>query len=90
MLLHVQLEKVNIIIAIPNPSPLQQQASTIQLCPQRLNHKNKYHNSRKYWRELNLAVEPKIAIARGISRFKFGGTVRDSHTHMRVGNFGRF
>ena len=33
--------------------------------------------SQKYWWELNLAVEPKIAIARTNIRFKFGSSVRD-------------
>ena len=46
--------------------------------------------SQKYWRELNLAVEPKIAIARILAdSYKFGGLVQDRHTY-RVGNFGRF
>ena len=39
----------------------------------------------KYWRELNLAVEPKIAIARILyiySRFKFGSSVQDRHTYI--------
>ena len=45
--------------------------------------------SQKNWLELNLAMEPKIAI------FKFGGSVRDCHTYnnnnnMRIGNFGGF
>ena len=38
--------------------------------------------SRKYWRELNLAVGPQIAIEKlkSIGRFKFGSLVRDHHT----------
>ena len=37
----------------------------------------------KYWWELNLAVEPKIAIVRIFGRFKFGGLVRDRHMYIR-------
>ena len=38
--------------------------------------------SRKYWQqELNLAVEPKIAIARILSRIKFGGSVQDHYMY---------
>ena len=37
--------------------------------------------SRKYWQELNLAVEPKIVIyCKNIGGFKFGSLVRDHHT----------
>ena len=36
--------------------------------------------SRKYWRELNLAVEPKITIARILADFKFGGCNIDRQT----------
>ena len=32
--------------------------------------------SRKYWRELNLAVEPK-RYYKNIGKFKFGGSARD-------------
>ena len=39
--------------------------------------------SRKYWRELNLAVESQIAIANILARFKFGGLVQDRHTYIR-------
>ena len=42
--------------------------------------KNYLLYSRKYWRELNLAVEPKITIARILVKLKFGGSVRDQHT----------
>ena len=38
--------------------------------------------SQKYWRELNLAVEPKIAIARILADLKFGGSVQDRHTYI--------
>ena len=38
--------------------------------------------SRKYWRELNLAVGPQIAIAKNIGGFKFGGSVRDRHMYI--------
>ena len=39
--------------------------------------------SRNNWRELNLAVEPKIAIARMIiGGFKFGGSVQDRHMYI--------
>ena len=34
--------------------------------------------SRKYWQELNLAVESKVAI-NVLARFKFGGSVQDRH-----------
>ena len=37
--------------------------------------------SRKYWRALNLAVEPEIE---NIGGFKFGGSVRDRHTYILV------
>ena len=35
--------------------------------------------SRKYWRELNLALGPKIAFAKKVGGFKFGGLVWDRH-----------
>ena len=39
--------------------------------------------SRKYWRELNLAVGPYIAIcSKNIGGFKFGSSVRDRHTYI--------
>ena len=38
--------------------------------------------SRKYWRELNLAVEPEIAIGRILADLKFGGLVWDHHTYI--------
>ena len=46
--------------------------------------------SRKYWRKLNLAVEPQIAIKRILADFwRFG--MRSPYIYnMRVGNFGRF
>ena len=48
--------------------------------------------SRKYWWELNLAVEPPNRYCKNIIGFKFGGLVQDHHTYnyMREGNFGRF
>ena len=39
------------------------------------------YDSRKYWRALNLAVEPEIE---NIGGFKFGGSVRDRHTYILV------
>ena len=37
----------------------------------------------KYWRELNLAVEPKIAkYYKNIGGFTFGSSVRDRHTYI--------
>ena len=39
-------------------------------------------HSRKYWQELNLAVEPKMAIARILVDLKFGSSVRDHHTYI--------
>ena len=38
--------------------------------------------SRKYWRELNLAVGPQIAICKNIGGFKFGCSVRDRHKYI--------
>ena len=47
--------------------------------------------SRKYWLELNLALEPQNWYCKNIGGFKFGGSVRDRHIYIcRVGNFGRF
>ena len=47
--------------------------------------------SRKYWRALNLAVEPKIAIAGILADLnlavRYGIAIR---IYMRVGNFGGF
>ena len=49
--------------------------------------------SRKYWWELNLVVEPKIAIARILADLnlavRYGIAIRIIY-YMRVGNFGRF
>ena len=36
----------------------------------------------KYWRALNLAVEPQIAIRRILADLNFGGSVRDRHTYI--------
>ena len=33
-----------------------------------------------HWRELNLAVEPQIAIAGTLADLNFGGSVQDRHT----------
>ena len=38
--------------------------------------------SRKYWRELNLAVGPEIAIAKILVDLKFGGLVRDRNMYI--------
>ena len=38
--------------------------------------------NRKYWRELHLVVEPKIAIARILADLNFGGSVRDRHMYI--------
>ena len=48
--------------------------------------------SQKYWQELNLAVEPKITIARILADLnlavQYGITIRI--IYMQVGNFGGF
>ena len=43
--------------------------------------------SRKYWQELNLAVEPQIAIASILVDLKFGSLVRDHHTYIISYNY---
>ena len=44
--------------------------------------------SRKYWRELNLAVEPKIAIARILVDLNLA--IRYEIAMLIIGNFGGF
>ena len=70
MLLHVQLEEVNIIIAIPNPSPLQQ-VCTIQLCPQRLSTTNTDRFCFDFGR-LQVIVPKSIVIGGGGGRLQYG------------------
>ena len=47
--------------------------------------------SRKYWRELNLAVGAQNCYYMNIDKYKFGGSAWDHHMYnMQVGNFGGF
>ena len=50
--------------------------------------------SRKYWRELNLVVDPKIAIVRILADLnlavRYRIAIRILYPGMRVGNFGGF